>query len=53
MGLRGTVLRNMIFILNDQLSLQFNMVSELGLAGGPGFESSPCNLILICLFESP
>ena len=20
----------------------FNMVSELGLAGGPGFESSPC-----------
>ena len=25
------------------------MVSELGLAGGPGFEPSPCNLILIYL----
>ena len=23
----------------------FNMVSELGLAGGPEFEPSPCNLI--------
>ena len=28
------------------------MVSELGLAGGPGFEPSPCNLIPICLFEN-
>ena len=27
------------------------MVSELGLAGGPGFEPFPCNLIPICLFE--
>ena len=25
------------------------MVSELGLAGGPGFEPSPCNLIPIYL----
>ena len=38
------------------------MVSELGLAGGPGFEPFSCNLIpiylkvhegLFCLFDSP
>ena len=28
------------------------MVSELGLAGGPGFESSPCNLIPIFIWKS-
>ena len=33
--------------------LVINMVSELGLAGGPGFEPSLCNLIPICLFEIP
>ena len=44
------------------MSWSFNMVSELGLAGGPGFEPSPCNLIpiylkvhegLFGLFDSP
>ena len=29
------------------------VITSLGLAGGPGFEPSPCNLIPICLFESP
>ena len=31
----------------------FNMASELGLVGGPGFETSLCNLFPICWFESP
>ena len=42
----------MIFILNPNPkslsfyeSWSFNMVSKLGLAGGPRFESSPYNLI--------
>ena len=29
------------------------MVPELGLAGGRGFETSPCTLFPICRFESP
>ena len=29
------------------------MVLELGLVGGPRFESPLCNLFSICLFESP
>ena len=28
------------------------MVSKFGLAGGPGFESSPCNLILMFIWKS-
>ena len=45
------MLKSVIFILNpNSTSLSFfknwsfNMVSELGLAGGPGFESPLCNL---------
>ena len=47
--------KDMIFILNlNPTSLSFyeswsfNMVSELSLAGGPGFESPLCNLFPIC-----
>ena len=50
----------MIFILNTNPTslrfydswLFFNMISEFGLARGFGFETSFCNLFLICLFES-
>ena len=28
------------------------MISELGLAGGPGFESFPCNLIPMFILKS-
>ena len=31
----------------------YNMVSKLGLVGGVELESSLCNLLPICLFESP
>ena len=49
----------MIFILNSNpISLSFleswsfNMVSELSLARGHGFESSPCNLIPMFILKS-